>query len=163
MPYITYYVCFIQTLIILCTVYEIMLNMLNVLWPLLDFQRSSKVKCLNVNWTIIHVYDFVCVFHRNIGHSTHRFWDISPNISQLDLSDLENDLYNNSIKSILWQLINIIPKQLYAENKEKLSDRFLATQPFFGHFGPWKIAFIKQFLRKLPPSEKWARFDLSDL
>ena len=36
-----------------------------------------------------------------------------------DLSDLENDLLNNSMKSISWQLINIIPKKLYARNKEK--------------------------------------------
>ena len=41
-----------------------------------------------------------------------------------DLSDLENDLLNNSMKSISWQLINIIPKKLYTRNKEKLSDRF---------------------------------------
>ena len=41
-----------------------------------------------------------------------------------DLSDLENDLLNNSMKSISWQLINIIQKKLYARNKEKLSDRF---------------------------------------
>ena len=41
-----------------------------------------------------------------------------------DLSYLENDLLNNSMKSISWQLINIIPKKLYARNKEKLSDRF---------------------------------------
>ena len=38
-----------------------------------------------------------------------------------DLSYLENDLFNNSIKSISWQLINIINKKLY---KEKLSDPF---------------------------------------
>ena len=41
-----------------------------------------------------------------------------------DLSDLENDLSNNSMKSISWQLMNIIPKKLYARYKEKLSDRF---------------------------------------
>ena len=39
-------------------------------------------------------------------------------------SYLENDLSNNSIKSISWQLINIIPKKLYAKHKEKLSDCF---------------------------------------
>ena len=39
-----------------------------------------------------------------------------------DLSDLENDLLNNSMKSISFQLINIIPRKLYARNKEKLSD-----------------------------------------
>ena len=41
-----------------------------------------------------------------------------------DLSDLQNDLLNNSMKSISRQLINIIPKKLYARHKQKLSDRF---------------------------------------
>ena len=41
-----------------------------------------------------------------------------------DFSDLENDLLYNSMKSISWQLINIIPKKLHARNKEKLSDHF---------------------------------------
>ena len=41
-----------------------------------------------------------------------------------DLSDLENDLLNNSMKSISWKLINIIPKKLCTKNKEKLSNRF---------------------------------------
>ena len=41
-----------------------------------------------------------------------------------DLSDLENDLLNNSMKSISCQLINIIPKKLYARHKGKLSDCF---------------------------------------
>ena len=41
-----------------------------------------------------------------------------------DLSDLENDLLNNSMKSISSQLINIISKKLYARNKEKLSECF---------------------------------------
>ena len=39
-----------------------------------------------------------------------------------DLSYLDNDLSKNSIKSITGQLI--IPKKLYATNKETLSDRF---------------------------------------
>ena len=39
-----------------------------------------------------------------------------------DLYNLENDLLNNSMKSISSQLINIIPKKLYARNKEKLSE-----------------------------------------
>ena len=45
-----------------------------------------------MNWKII--YDFVYVFHRNINHRIHRFWDISPNIKKvhIDLSDLECDL-----------------------------------------------------------------------
>ena len=67
-----------------------------------------------------------------------------------DLSYLENDLLNNSMKSISWQLINIIPKKLCTKYKEKLSNRFwenwqkVAKQPnltFFGPFGPWKLTF----------------------
>ena len=41
-----------------------------------------------------------------------------------DLSDLENDRLNNSMKSIFSQLINIIPKKLYSRHKEKLSNSF---------------------------------------
>ena len=41
-----------------------------------------------------------------------------------DLSDLENDLLNNSIKPISWQLINMIPKKLYANDDNKLLDGF---------------------------------------
>ena len=55
-----------------------------------------------------------------------------------DFSDLENDLLKNSMKSISWQLINIIPKKLCANNKEKLSNRYQNWQ-------------------------KVAKFDLSDL
>ena len=67
-----------------------------------------------------------------------------------NLSDVENDLLNNSMKSISWQLINIIPKKLCARNKGKLSDSFwenlqkVAKQPnftFFWPFGPWKMTF----------------------
>ena len=49
---------------------------------------------------------------------------IMGKLAKPDLSDLENDILNNSMKSISWQLINIIPKKLYTRNKEKLSDRF---------------------------------------
>ena len=41
-----------------------------------------------------------------------------------DLSDLDNDLSNNSIKSISGQLINIIPKKLYTKTNKTLLDRF---------------------------------------
>ena len=55
-----------------------------------------------------------------------------------DLSDLENDLLNNSIKSISWQLINIIPKKLYEEIKKS----------------------YQTVLSKLPKSIKITKFDL---
>ena len=64
-----------------------------------------------------------------------------------DLSDLENDILNNSLKSIFWQSINIIPKKLYRRNKEKLSDCFwenwqkVAKQPNLTFFGPFKMTF----------------------
>ena len=64
-----------------------------------------------------------------------------------DLSNLENDLLNNSMKSISWQLINIIPKKLYARNKEKLSDHFwenwqkVAKTAKFDFIGPFKMTF----------------------
>ena len=104
------------------------------------------------------------------------------------------------MKTISWQLINIIPKKLYARNKEKLSDRFWVNWqkvaknsqiwPFSNlldlekwplewfnrihllavhYYPPWEAScinrekVIKQFLRKLPPSKKGAKFDLSDL
>ena len=64
-----------------------------------------------------------------------------------NLSNLENDLLNNSIKSISWQLINIIPENLYAKNKEKLSNRFwencqkVEKYKHLTSFWPWKITF----------------------
>ena len=42
----------------------------------------------------------------------------------LDLSDPENYLFNNSIKSISYKMINIIPTKLYTINKETLLDHF---------------------------------------
>ena len=109
-----------------------------------------------------------------------------------DISDLENDLLNNSIKSISWQLINFIPKKLCAKHKEKLYDcfwvncqkvtkylnlTFFWTLEWFNkirlsavlQYPHWEALcqnrenVIKQFLRKLPPSHNWAKFDLSDL
>ena len=59
----------------------------------------------------------------------------------------ENDLLNNSMKSISGQLINITPKKLYTRHKEKLSDHFwenwqkVAKQPNLTFFGPWKMTF----------------------
>ena len=67
-----------------------------------------------------------------------------------NISDLEKDLLNNSMKSISWQLINIILKKLCTKkNKEKLSNCFWENwqkiaKPnltFFGSFEPWKMTF----------------------
>ena len=128
---------------------------------------SSKVKGLNVNWNII--YDFVYVFHRNIGlactvsaifaqiddkgpywtfltfkmafrvisyflfflgyiwfHTKEAtwcydiwatlcyYWILSIIMGKWVKPDL-SDNKHNSIKSISWQLINIIPRKLYAK------------------------------------------------
>ena len=63
-----------------------------------------------------------------------------------DLSALENYLLNNSMKSISWHLINIIPKKLYIR---------------------YKIKAIRPLLRKLTKSSKnsqiWPLSDLLDL
>ena len=91
----TYYMYFIQTLVIRCTINELqpLESSVTLIWPLKVIQGQSH----KVNWKII--YDFVYVLHTNIGHSMHRFWDIGPNRyqrSKLDLSDFENNLYNQS-------------------------------------------------------------------
>ena len=104
MPYMTYYICFIQTLILRCTIYEI--QPVESYVTSIYLWRSYKVNGVNGNWNII--YDFEYMFHRSIGHSMHHFWyissnrslmhrfrDISWNISQrstFDLLGLENDL-----------------------------------------------------------------------
>ena len=66
-------------------------------WPGFDLSMTSKVKFYQVNRKAI--YDLLYVFYTNFHHTMYRFWDISWNRSQrskLDLSDLENDLYNQS-------------------------------------------------------------------
>ena len=113
-----------------------------------------------------------------------------------DLYDLENDLSNNSIKSISWQLINIIREKLYTNNNKSyctvLGEKVtkFPNLTFVLPFGHWQITFraiqstahfgspfvpslgsfmpnrenvIRQFLRKLHPSEQLAKFDLSYL
>ena len=72
-----------------------------------------------------------------------------------DLSYLVNDLFNNSMKSISWQLINIIPKNLCTKNTEKLSNRFwenwqkVAKQPnltffYFSNLDKWPLEWVNQ-------------------
>ena len=46
-------------------------KVVTLIWPL------KVIKGPKENWKII--YDFVYVFHANIGHSMHRFWDIGLN------------------------------------------------------------------------------------
>ena len=65
------------------------------------------------------------------------------------------DLLNNSMKSISWQFINIIPKKLCTKNKEKLSNRFwenwqkVAKQPNLTFFNlsnleKWPLEWFNQ-------------------
>ena len=143
----TYYMYFIQTFIIRCTVSEILAKIDHKpfwpwKWPLEWFHTFH---ILGQDW-----------FHNKEATWCNKFgqdWIISIIMgkwAKSDLSDLENDLLNNSMKSISWQLINIIPKKLYARNKEKLSECFwenwqnVSKQPnltLFGPFGPFKMTF----------------------
>ena len=69
--------------------------------------------------------------------------------TQADLSGLENDLLNNSIKSISWQLINIIPNTLYAKNKEKLPDCFEHIAEKYQNSPIWPFSDLSD-IEKLP-------------
>ena len=61
-PYVTYYMYFIQTLVIRCTINEIqpLERYVTLIWPL------KIIKGHKVNWKIIYV------LHTNIGHSRHQ-------------------------------------------------------------------------------------------
>ena len=136
------------------------------------------------------------MFHTNIGHIMHRFWDTSwskslrPQIGPVwlcklplewfhtfhilgqdcaalyyycilsiivgkwtkpDLSDLENDILNNSIIYISWQLINIIPNKLYAENKEKWPDCFEQIAKKYQNNQIWHFLTLKMTIRAIQP------------
>ena len=95
-----------------------------------------------------------------------------------DLSYLGNDLSNNSIKSISWQLTNIIPKKLYTKKIKKSwpffwpLERFNQTHLLAVHQHPhWeascqnreKIIRESVFWENCRQSKKSAKFDLSDL
>ena len=63
-----------------------------------------------------------------------------------DPFDLANALLNNSIRSISWQLINIIPKKLYTkyikQSYQTIFEKIVEKYPnliFFGPFRPWQI------------------------
>ena len=74
---------------------------------LVSQQRSYMMQLI---WAALRYYWIISII---LGKS------VTP-----DLSDLENDLLNNSMISISCQLINIITRKLYTRNKEKVSDRF---------------------------------------
>ena len=120
----TYYMYFIQTFIIRCIVSEILaeidhkgpnLKMTFRVIPYLSYFRAGLVSqqksyMMQYIWAALRYYWIISI--------------IMGKWAKPDLSDLENYLSNNSMKSISWQLINIIPKKLYTRYKEKLSDRF---------------------------------------
>ena len=152
--YMIYYMYFIQTFIIRCTISEIL----------------AKIDHKGPNWTFLtlkmtlRVIPYLSYFRaglvsqqrsyimQSIWAALRYYWIILIIMGKWAKSvlDLENDLLNNSMKSISWQLINIIPKKLYARNKEKLSECFwenwqnVSKQPnltLFGRFGPFKMTF----------------------
>ena len=118
-----------KTLIIRCTVSEI--------WAEIDHKGR--------NWTILTlkmtfwVIPYISYFRTGLVSQQRsyimpkmcvalRYYWITSIImrkcAKPELSDIEDDHLNESMKSISWQLINIIPKKLYSRNKEKLSDHF---------------------------------------
>ena len=144
----TNYMYFIQTLTILCTVSAILAEIDNkgINWTFLTFRviHISYFRTGLVSQQRSYMMQYI------LAALHYYYWIMAIIVgtwAKPDLSYLETDLSNNSMKSISWQLINIIPKKQYTRNKEKLSDRFwenwqiLAKQPnltVFGHFGPCK-------------------------
>ena len=143
------YMYFIQTLIIRCTVSEILAE--------IDHKGPTwTFRTLKMTFRVITYYSYLrtglgssqrSYLMQYIWAALRCYWIISIIMGKWakpDLADLENDLLSNSMTSISWQLVNIIPKKLYTRNKEKLSDRFwenwqkVAKQP---NFGPWKMTF----------------------
>ena len=151
----TYYMYFIQTFIIWCTVSEILaeIDHKGPNWTFLTLKITFRVILYLSYFRAGLVSQQRCYMMQYIWAALRCYWIISIIMGKWakpDLSDLENDLLNNSMKSISWQFINIISKKLCTKNKEKLSKRFwenwqkVAKQPnltFFGPFRPWKLTF----------------------
>ena len=167
---IIYYMCFIQTFIIPCTVSEILaeIDHKGPNWTFLTLKMSFKLipylsylRTGLVSQQRSYMMQYICA-------ALCYYWIISIFMEKWvksDLSDLENYLLNKSMKFISWQLITIIPKKLCTKNKEKLSNPFLrklAHLRFFGPFRPWQMtltvsdsieSIFWQVFEKLPP--KW--------
>ena len=125
----TYYIYFIQTFIIRCTVSEILakIDHKGPNWTFLTLKMTFRVIPYLSYFRAGFVSQQRSYIMQYIWAALRYYWIISIIMGKWakpDLSDLENDLLNNSMKSISWQLINIIPKKLYTRNKEKLSERF---------------------------------------
>ena len=151
----TYYMYFIQTFIIRCIVSEILaeIDHKGPNWTFLTLIMTFRVIPYLSYFRAGLVLQQKSYMMQYIWAALRYYWIISIIMgkwAKSDLSDLENDLLNNSMKTISWQLINIIPKKLYTRNKEKLSDRFwvnlqkvakTAKFDLFKPFGPWNMTF----------------------
>ena len=150
--YMTYYMYFIQTFIIWCTVSEILaeIDHKGPNWTFLTLKMTFRVIPYLSYFRAGLVSQQRSYMMQYIWAAVRYHWIISIIMGKLakpHLSDLENDILNNSMKSISWQLINIIPKKLYTRNIKR------------------KV--IRPLLRKLTNSSKnsqiWHLSDLSDL
>ena len=122
--YMTNYSYFIQTLTILCTVSEIL----------------TEIDNKGLNWTFLtfRVIPYLSYFRTGLVSQQrsymmqilaelHYYWIMAIIMGQWakpDLSYLETDLLNNSMKSISWQLINIIPRSYIQEIKKSYKGVF---------------------------------------
>ena len=119
----TYYMYFIQTLIIRCTAPEILAEIYhkgpNWTFPTLKI-TFRVIPCLLYFRTVL-VSQQIIYMMQYIWATLRYYWIISILIGKWakhDLSDNDNDLLNISMKSIAWQLINIIPKNCIQKIKK---------------------------------------------
>ena len=125
-----------QMLIILCTVSDLL----------------AEIDHKGPNWTFLplkmtfRVIPYFSYFRTGLVSQQRSFMMQYIWAALWNISHFENNLLKNSMKSISWQLINIIPRICI----ENLSDRFwenwqkVAKQPHltcFGPFEPWKMKF----------------------
>ena len=103
-PYMTYYNVFHTNFLTLKMTFRVSPYLSYFRTGLVSQQRNHVMQSI---WTALRYY-----------------WIIMGKWAKSNLADLDNNLLNKSITSISWQLINFIPKKLYAKNKEKLSDHF---------------------------------------
>ena len=104
-------------------------------WDLSDLENLSYFRTGLVAQQISYMMQYIWA-------ERHYYWIISIIIGKWakpDISDLEDDLLNNSMKSISWLLINIIPKEAVCKKLRKV---------------------IRVLLRKLAKISKTAKFDL---
>ena len=133
-PYMPYYVCFIPTVIIQCTFTEILAEIYHKgpNWTFLTFKMNFKLNPYLSYYRTELISQQRSYMMQYIWTALPYYWIISIIMGKWakpDLSDLENDLLNNAMKAISWQLINTIRKKLCTKHKEKLSNRFWENWP----------------------------------